>query len=93
MSPRLPRQVRALIFHRPPGAVLERFPPMRSSGLYRADPREAPTGGYARFFHERGNPVALPWFADREAPMAFRLHTDPHGEERSCRRSVRTAAG
>lgn len=77
----LPGQVRALILHRPPGAVLERIAADAVVGLYSATPDEAPTGGYARFFHERGNPVALPWFADREAPMAFRLHTDPHGED------------
>lgn len=76
----LPRQVRALILHRPPAPVIELIPSDAVIGLYRATPDEAPTGGYAKFLQERGNPIALPWFADRDAPMQFRTHTDPHGE-------------
>jgi 5-formyltetrahydrofolate cyclo-ligase len=76
----LPNRIRALIMHRPPGAVLERVPPDAVVGLYRATENEAPTAGYARFFHERGNPIALPRFADRDAPMEFRAHTDPYDE-------------
>lgn len=76
----LPQQVQALILHRPPGPVLDLVPEDAVVGVYRATPDEAPAGGYARFVHERGNPVALPWFADRDAPMEFRAHTDPHGE-------------
>lgn len=76
----LPQQVRALILHRPPGAVLDLVPDDAAVGMYSATAEEAPTAGYARFFHERGNPVALPWFADRAAPMQFRAHSDPHGE-------------
>ena len=49
-------------------------------GLYSANADEAPASGYARFFHERGHPIALPAFADDEAPMQFREHTDPFGQ-------------
>lgn len=76
----LPQQVRALILHRPPGSVLDHVPQDAIVGLYHATSDEAPTGGYARFFRERGNAVALPWFADRDAPMQFRTFNDPHGE-------------
>jgi 5-formyltetrahydrofolate cyclo-ligase len=76
----LPPQVRALVFHRPPAPLLELIPAGRRIGLYLAGPGEAPAGGYARFFAERGHAIALPWFADRAAPMAFRTHRDPFGE-------------
>ncbi len=76
----LPEQVRALIFHRPPRPVLELVPEGAVIGLYHAMPGEAPAGGYARFFAEQGHRLALPWFADRAAAMAFRAFTDPFGE-------------
>jgi 5-formyltetrahydrofolate cyclo-ligase len=76
----LPPQVRALILHRPPGPVLERIPAGAVIGLYEALTDEAPAGGYARFFHEGGHPIALPWFADRDAPMLFREHSDPFAQ-------------
>lgn len=73
----LPIQVRALVFHRPPRPALEMVPEGASVGLYHAVEGEAPAGGYARFFAEHGYPIALPWFADRDAPMSFRVHSDP----------------
>ena len=73
----LPSQVRALIFHRPPRPVLDLVPAGATIGLYHATPGEAPTGGYARFFLDQGHPIALPWFADRQSAMTFRLHSDP----------------
>ncbi len=76
----LPQQVRALVFHRPPRPVVDLVPEGAAVGLYHSVPGEAPAGGYARFFAERGNPVALPWFADQAAPMVFRVHSDPFGE-------------
>lgn len=76
----LPPQVRALVFHRPPGSVLDLVPPAATIGLYHAAPGEAPAAGYARFFHQQGHPIALPWFAGRSATMTFRLHADPFAQ-------------
>jgi 5-formyltetrahydrofolate cyclo-ligase len=76
----LPEQVSALVFHRPPAAVLDLVPDDAVIGLYRADTGEAPAGGYARFFHERGHTIALPWLVNLQTPMIFRTHTDPYAE-------------
>lgn len=76
----LPVQVSALVFHRPPSPVLDLVPEGAVVGLYRADAGEAPANGYARFFHERGHTIALPWLVDLQTPMIFRAHTDPHAE-------------
>jgi 5-formyltetrahydrofolate cyclo-ligase len=80
----LPAQVRALVFHRPPRPVLDLIPEDAGVGLYHASDGEAPADGYAKFFLERGHPVALPWFAGRDAPMVFRAHTDPFDGEDLC---------
>lgn len=76
----LPPQVSALIFNRPPAPVLEWVPDDAIIGLYRASAGEAPTAGYARFFHERGNRLALPFISGADEPMRFLAHTDPHDE-------------
>jgi 5-formyltetrahydrofolate cyclo-ligase len=76
----LPAEVGALVFHRPPAAVLDLVSDDAAIGLYRADPGEAPASGYARFFLERGHTIALPWLVDLATPMIFRRHTDPYGE-------------
>lgn len=76
----LPPEVSALVFRRPPGPILELVPEGATIGLYRADPGEAPASGYAKFFHERGHTIALPWLVDLQTPMIFRVHTDPWGE-------------
>jgi 5-formyltetrahydrofolate cyclo-ligase len=76
----LPQQVSALVFHRPPQAVLDLIPEDAVIGFYRADPGEAPANSYARFFFERGHTIALPWLVDLKTPMIFRVHTDPYGE-------------
>ena len=70
----------ALVFHRPPAAVLDLVPESATIGLYRADPGETPASGYAKFFHERGHTIALPWLVNLETPMVFKVHTDPYGE-------------
>ena len=71
---------RALLFLRPPAPIarlMEAMPGDAAIGLYAARRDEAPTLAYARWFAERGRQVALPWFADQDAPMRFRLWTDP----------------
>ncbi|WP_256439039.1 5-formyltetrahydrofolate cyclo-ligase [Erythrobacter sp. JK5] len=72
--------IRALLFHRPPAPLLTMVEPGTVIGLYHATGHEAPTSGYMKFFHESGHPIALPHFADRDAPMTFRRHSDPHAE-------------
>jgi 5-formyltetrahydrofolate cyclo-ligase len=76
----LPESTSALLFKRPPAAVVDLIPRDATIGLYRADPGEAPASGYARFFAEAGHRIALPWLTGLDAPMRFRVHTDPYGE-------------
>ena len=76
----LPPEVSALVFNRPPGAVLELVPEGATIGFYRSDEGEAPSRGYIRFFFERGNPIALPRVTTLDKPMEFRRHTDPYEE-------------
>jgi len=77
----LSESVRGLIFHRPPAPLLELVPQGATVGLYRATPFEAPAASYARFFFERGHSLALPRFANRDAPMEFAAFADPFEEE------------
>ncbi len=72
-----PESIKALLFHRPPGALLERISENASIGLYHAGDAEAPAASYARFFHEQSRTIALPRFASRTSPMTFAQHTDP----------------
>ncbi|GHC86321.1 5-formyltetrahydrofolate cyclo-ligase [Novosphingobium pokkalii] len=74
-------RTRALLFRRPPAPLLNLIPAGATVALYNASPWEAPTASYAGFFHEAGHPVALPWFAGRDAPMQFRLWQVPPLEE------------
>lgn len=76
----LPAEVSALIFSRPPVAVLDLVPEGATVGLYRSDQGEAPSSGYIRFFFERGHPIALPRVTTLDKPMEFRRHTDPYEE-------------
>lgn len=76
----LPDNTRALLFKRPPAAVMDMIPAGAVIGLYRADPGEAPAAAYARFFLEAGHTIALPWLTGLNDPMRFRVHTDPYGE-------------
>lgn len=73
----LPASTRALVFLRPPGAIAALAPEGATVGLYHAREAEAPTRGWAQWFFESGRTVALPWFADRDAPMRFRAWRDP----------------
>ncbi len=71
---------RALLFHRPPAPLAALIPEGGTVGLYHAGPHEAPTRSYARWLHENGRSLALPWFAGREAPMTFRRWADPYDD-------------
>ena len=73
----LPEITRALVLLRPPAVVADLLPEGSVVGLYHAGGFEAPTEGYARWLYENGRHLALPWFADRTAPMTFRAWTDP----------------
>ncbi|KEO91244.1 5-formyltetrahydrofolate cyclo-ligase [Erythrobacter longus] len=75
-----PDMVRGLLFNTPPRPLVSMIDASATIGLYHAAEFEAPTTGYARFFHEAGHKIALPHFADETAAMEFRVHTDPHGQ-------------
>ena len=75
-----PAAIKALLFHRPPAPLLSKIDPDAVIGLYHATADEAPASGYARFFHEAGHRVALPFFAANDANMSFRAFVDPYGE-------------
>lgn len=77
----LPQSTRALLFLRPPAPVAALVPEGTVVGLYDAIGNEAPTHGYARWFHENGRKIALPRFASRDAAMEFRLWNNPFDEE------------
>jgi 5-formyltetrahydrofolate cyclo-ligase len=76
-----PNSIRALLFLRPPAPVAGLVPAGAVVGLYHALANEAPTLSYARWFHENGRRLALPWFADRAAPMRFRVWSDPYDDD------------
>lgn len=68
---------RALMFKQPPSPVAAMVPAGATIGVYVSGPGEAPATAYARHFQEAGHKIALPWFADRDAPMAFREWASP----------------
>jgi 5-formyltetrahydrofolate cyclo-ligase len=72
--------MRGLLFLRPPAPLLELVPPGATIGAYYPVGSEASPLNYARWFYEAGHPVALPWFADRTAPMQFRAWSNPFDE-------------
>lgn len=74
-------RVKALMFLRPPSPLVALVPQGAAIGLYCGGPEEAPAAAYARFFHEAGHPIALPWFEERAAPMQFRRWVSPHLDE------------
>ncbi|MEZ5688667.1 MAG: 5-formyltetrahydrofolate cyclo-ligase [Caenibius sp.] len=74
----LPASIRALVLKRPPVQIAHMVPPDAVIGFYHATAAEAPATGYAKFFQEAGHTIALPWFADRQAPMAFREWREPY---------------
>jgi 5-formyltetrahydrofolate cyclo-ligase len=74
----LPQATRALLFLRPPSPLAALAPEHSVVGLYHANPYEAPTRGYAKWFFENSRHVALPRFAARGAPMHFHFWRDPY---------------
>ena len=72
--------LRALLFNRPPAALLELVAKNAVVSIYHPLPGEASPLSYARGFAEQGHRVALPWFAARGAPMAFKLWDNPFDE-------------
>lgn len=77
----IPDFQRALLFSRPPGPVVEMVPNGAVIGVFHEMPCEVPASNYARWFFEAGHRVALPWFADRAAPMQFREWANPFDED------------
>lgn len=77
----LPQGVRALVFSRPPARVLAMIADAATVGLYSAAGSEAPALAYAKWLRENGRTIALPWFANRGAPMQFRRWQDPYDED------------
>ncbi len=77
----LPKSMSALMFLRPPAMVAALAPEGTVIGLYHAIPGEAPARSYAKWFSENGRRIALPWFADKTAPMQFRLWVDPYEDD------------
>ncbi|WJY18433.1 5-formyltetrahydrofolate cyclo-ligase [Alteriqipengyuania flavescens] len=73
-------RIRALLFKRPPAAVMDLVPDGAAIGLYRENTTEAPASAYARFFSEAGYAVALPRFDSETSPMEFARFEDPFAE-------------
>jgi 5-formyltetrahydrofolate cyclo-ligase len=65
-------RVKGLLFLRPPAAITALIREGATIGVYSALAEEAPATSYAKWFHEAGHPVALPWFAAHASPMEFR---------------------
>ncbi len=76
----LPDAIRGLILLRPPTPVVLLTARATTIGLYHASAHEAPTRSYAKWFQEQGQAIALPWFAQRGAPMRFRTWHDPYDD-------------
>ncbi|MFM5908131.1 MAG: 5-formyltetrahydrofolate cyclo-ligase [Novosphingobium sp.] len=77
----IPSSQRGLIMRRPPLPIVARVPGDAVIGVYFEHGGEAPASHYARWFHERGHRIALPWLADRTAPMQFREWANPFAYE------------
>ena len=73
----LAETIRRLVFLRPPANVAALAPEGSLVGLYHAVGSEAPTHSYAQWFFENARTLALPWFAERGAPMGFRQWNNP----------------
>lgn len=76
----IPDGHRALLFSRPPAPVAALVPEGAVVSVFHEMTDEVPASNYGRWFHERGHRIALPWFADRGAAMAFREWANPFDE-------------
>jgi 5-formyltetrahydrofolate cyclo-ligase len=76
----IPDFQRALLFRRPPAPIVEMIPDGAVIGVYHEMTGEAPASNYARWFHENGHRIALPWFSDRTAEMTFREWVVPYDD-------------
>ncbi len=76
----LPDATRGLLFLRPPAPVAALVPQRACVGLYHAAGSEAPTLSYAKWLHENGRSLALPWFGTRGSAMQFRAWSDPYDD-------------
>jgi 5-formyltetrahydrofolate cyclo-ligase len=77
----IPQSQRGLLFRRPPNPIVAMIPEGAIIAAYFEMPSEAPATYYARWFHERGHRIALPWFSGRTAPMQFREWENPFAED------------
>ena len=77
----IPDFQRALLFRRPPEPVLSLIPEGAIISVFHEMEDEVPASNFARWFFERGHRIALPWFAERGAPMRFREWSNPFVED------------
>ena len=77
----IPEGQHALLFRRPPAPLVDLIPAGAVISAYHEMRSEVPASNYARWFFEAGHVIALPWFADRAAPMAFREWSNPFVED------------
>lgn len=77
----IPDNVKALLFSRPPAAIAELVPPGAIVSVFHEMPGEVPASNYARWFHERGHRISIPWLAAKGQPMLFREWADPFSDE------------
>jgi 5-formyltetrahydrofolate cyclo-ligase len=73
----IPPSMRALLFNRPPAAIADLVPEGAVISVFHEMTGEVPASNYARWFHERGHRIALPWLAARGAEMQFREWANP----------------
>lgn len=73
----IPDNMRALLFNRPPAAIADLVPEDAVISVFHEMTGEVPASNYARWFHERGHRIVLPWLAERGGRMQFREWANP----------------
>ena len=71
----------ALLFRRPPAPLESMFDAAPMIAVYFPHGAEASPLGWARWLHERGHTVALPWFESRASAMTFRVWANPLSDD------------